>query len=480
MSGRDIMSLLPIIILAGGMLFTMVLIAVKRSHVLTFISTLTIVTASFISALCLMSETPRSIGELLLIDRIGLYYQALIMFATFFVTIFSYINIRNFFLEKRKEEYYLLLILAALGAAMMVICTHFISFFVSLELLTISLYTLIAYFRERTKAIEAGLKYLMLAATSSAFLLFGMALIYAVTGTMAFHLLGAIAPALSSSSALMLMAGAGMMIVGIGFKTAVAPFHMWTPDVYEGASSPVSAFIATVSKGAMIAFLLRFFSMTNLYSYDKIMMVFVVISILSMLVGNLLALWQNNVKRILAYSSITHFGYILVAFTSGKEMGPQAATFYMTAYILSVLGAFGLITLISRSDAEASHIGEYKGLFWKRPLLAAIFTIILLSLAGMPLTAIFIGKFFLLTAGIGKAKWLLSFTLVAGSVIGLYYYLRLIVIMMKQGEEANPMENLSAPPPIAGILALSVLVLLLIGLGVCPNWLVYVIHNFSL
>jgi len=476
-TGPDIRSLLPIEILAGGMVITMLVVALKRNHTLTFICTLIILAAAFLSVLFVWPETPHAIGDLFLIDRFGYYFQALVLLSAFVVTLFSQISLKNFYPEKRKSAYYLLLLLATVGSATMVISTHFISFFIGLEILNISLYTLISYYRERPKAIEAGLKYLILAAMSSAILLFGMALIYAVTGTLSFTGLANTPPLPGSSEIVILIAGIGLMITGMGFKLALVPFHMWAPDIYEGASSPVSAFIASVSKGAMMAVLLRFFMMANLYGFKQIMLVFTVIAILSMLTGNLLALRQNNVKRMLAYSSIAHFGYVLVAFIAGKGMGVQAATFYLTAYIITILAAFSLITLISQSDNEAIDIEDYAGLFWKKPILATIFSITLLSLAGIPLTAGFMGKFYLLTAGVGKGNWLLAFTLVISSVIGLYYYLRFIFAMMRTDGQNFPIA--SHPSSLTGLLILSLLGAAVIWLGVFPAWLVSLVGSLT-
>jgi NADH-quinone oxidoreductase subunit N len=466
MAVQDIMSLLPMLILAGGVLLTMILIAAKRNHILTLASTLIFLAASFASIFFIKPGQPHGIGDIFLIDHFGLYYQALILATTFVIAVFSYICLESFFPEKRKEEFYLLLMLATLGSAMMVVSTHFISFFVSLETLTISLYTLISYYKQRTKAIEAGLKYLILAAMSSSFLLFGMALIYAVSGEMSFIGLSALLPAMSGVPLIMLLAGIGMMIVGIGFKLAVVPFHIWAPDVYEGASAPATAFIATVSKGSIVALLLRFFMMANLYQYGKIMLAFTIISILSMLIGNLLALVQNNVKR------------ILVAFIAGKGMGTQAATFYVTTYTVTILGAFGMITIIPQSDDEATDIENYKGLFWRRPFLAAFFTVFLLSLAGIPLTAGFIGKYFLLTAGLGKEQWGLAFVLIISSVIGLFYYLRLIISLMQQEIETKRIIRLS-DFSIAGGLILGTLALLVVCIGIWPDWLLDLINKLS-
>ena len=476
MSAADILSLLPMVILAGGILLTLILIALRRSHLLIFTAAEIIILAAIVAALLHLNQEPQIIGDIIVVDRFGLYYQILLLSATLVISIFSYISLERLFPDKRKEEYYVLLILATLGSSMMVISTHFISFFVSIEVLTISLYTLISYYRERDKAIEAGLKYLVLAAMSSAFLLFGMALIYAVSGQMSFHALFAVATNYSGSSNVMLIAGAGLMIVGIGFKLALVPFHMWAPDVYEGASSPVSAFVATVSKGGVVALLLRFFTMTDLYRYQNVMLAFTVIALLSMLAGNLLALQQRNVKRLLAYSSIAHLGYLLVAFIAGKGMGVQAATFYITIYMLTILGAFGVVTILSKTDSEADGTEYYKGLFWRRPLLAALFTLFLLSLAGIPLTAGFIGKYFLLTAGLGNGQWLLAFVLVASSVIGLFYYLRLIVTMISQDEDYQ--KGLSPGiPSKGGLLTLMVLGILVLGLGLSPGWLIDLVRT---
>jgi NADH-quinone oxidoreductase subunit N len=475
-TGTDIQSLLPMEILAGGMLFTMLGVALKRNHTLTFICTLTTLAATFLSVLFIWPAAPHAIGDLFLVDHFGCYFQALVLLAAFVVALFSQISLKNLFPEKRKEEYYLLLMLATLGGTTMVISTHFLSFFIGLEILNISLYTLISYYRERSKAIEAGLKYLILAAMSSAFLLFGMALIYALTGTLSFQ---GLSPAILHQdpvSMTILIAGIGLMITGMGFKLALVPFHMWAPDIYEGASSPISAFIATVSKGAMLAVLLRFFTITDLFGFKQIMLVFTVIAFGSMLAGNLLAIRQNNIKRMLAYSSIAHFGYVLVAFIAGKGMGAQAATFYLTAYIVTILAAFSIITLMSQSDNEATDIEDYVGLFWRKPVLASLFAITLLSLAGIPLTAGFMGKFYLLTAGVGKGNWLLAFTLVVSSVIGLYYYLRFIFAMMQTNGRNYPTNSHSS---LAGLLVLSLLGTAVIWLGVFPAWLINLVSNLT-
>ena len=220
-----------------------------------------------------------------------------------------------------------------------------------------------------------------------------------------------------------------MILVGVGFKLAVVPFHMWTPDVYEGAPAPVTAYIATVSKGAVFALLLRYMLPVSGDTSSTLFLALAAVAIASMLAGNLLALRQDNVKRILAYSSIAHLGYLLVAFLATGQRAGVAVGFYLIAYFATTLVAFGVVSVLSTDERDAGLMLDYRGLGARRPWLAAIFTVALLSLAGMPLTMGFIGKFVIVTAGAGAALWALVIVLVVTSTIGLYYYTRLIIAM---------------------------------------------------
>ena len=276
--------------------------------------------------------------------------------------------------------------------------SHFVSFFLGLEALSVSLYTLIAYERAGRNGIEAGVKYLILAAVSAAFLLFGMALIYAEFGTMEFS---RIAGAWSDhGGSLLALAGLAMILVGVGFKLALAPFHMWTPDVYQGAPAPATAFLATVSKAAVFAVLLRYFAAIGAAESGSLRVALTLIAILSMFAGNLLALMQASVKRILAYSSIAHSGYLLIALLATRDYAPLAASYYLLAYVVTTLGAWGVVTALSSKDGDADSLEDYRGLAWRRPWLSGALTAMLFSLAGIPLTAGFVGKFYLLTAGV--------------------------------------------------------------------------------
>jgi NADH-quinone oxidoreductase subunit N len=279
-------------------------------------------------------------------------------------------------------------------------------------------------------------------------------------------------PAPGPSYAL-IVPGTVLLLTGIGFKLAVVPFHLWTPDVYEGAPAPVTAFVATVSKGGMVALLLRYFYSSYSRYLWPVMTVFVVIAIASMFAGNLLALLQSNVKRILAYSSIAHLGYILVAFLAGGPHGAEAATFYVAAYFVTTLGAFGCVTVLSTHDRDADSLDDYRGLFWRRPALAGVFTAMLLSLAGLPLTAGFLGKFYIVAAGAASSIWALIIILVVTSAIGLYYYLRVIFAMYDRREPEAPE---FAGVPAAGGFVLVVLTVMLFWLGVFPGPLLEIIR----
>jgi NADH-quinone oxidoreductase subunit N len=270
-------------------------------------------------------------------------------------------------------------------------------------------------------------------------------------------------------SSFLLLAGFILALTGIGFKLAVVPFHLWTPDVYEGAPLPVTAFIATVSKGGIFALLLRWLHTEDGELGRTVFVVLSTIAIASMFAGNLLALRQTNVKRLLAYSSIAHMGYFLVALIAGGALGVPAATYYLTAYLVTILGAFGVMTLLSGPRWEAASLDRYRGLFWERPLLAAAFTVMLFSLAGIPLTAGFLGKFYVLAAGASRSQWVLLFSLVISSTIGLFYYLRVVAAMVAQPAEHTTMRDTEAPPlPILGTVALAVLTALIFLLGAWP------------
>ncbi|SIT77839.1 NADH-quinone oxidoreductase subunit N [Pontibacter indicus] len=477
MTLTDFQHLLPLLILTFAVLVSMLVIAVGRNHKIMYVITAVSFLAAFASLFELRDVGRYTIEPLLVIDGFGVFYIGMILLTALLISMLSYAYFEQ--REERKEEYYILLLLATIGACMLVVSKHFASLFLGLEILSVSLYALIAYLRTRERSDEAGIKYLILAAFSSAFLLFGMALVYASTGAMEF---AGIATAIAGFTELplLLLTGFGMMIVGIGFKLSVVPFHMWAPDVYEGAPAPVTAFIATVSKGGVLGVLIRFFMEVDGFRYPTLVLIFTIVAIASMLAGNLLALLQRNVKRILAYSSIAHLGYLLVAFLAGNEMGVEAVTFYLVAYFITTVGAFGVVAMLSDTERDAEQLEDYRALLWRRPWTAAVFTAMLLSLAGIPLTAGFVGKFYILAAGVNTQLWLLVVMLALNSVIGLFYYIRIIAVMFQQPEADTAIQPRSRLRPsiyLASVGTLTVLALLLLYIGVYPSGLLQVIQG---
>src|SRR6516225_7091463 len=465
MDARDITALLPLILLAGTANVVMLAIAFKRNHALAAGLTLAGLGAAFLALFAASPLAPRQVTSLLLVDQYALFYMGLIIVSAAAVAVLSYEYLEKH--DGEREELYLLMLLATLGCAALVASSHFVSFLLALEILSISLYAMIAYLQDQKLALEAGIKYLILASASAAFLLFGAALIYADTGTMSFSRLGANAPGS------LLLSGIVLTITGIGFKLAVVPFHLWTPDVYEGASAPVGAFVATTSKGAMVALLLRYFCFSGTLEYRPVFLVFSVIAIASMCAGNFLALRQRNVKRILAYSSIAHFGYILVAVLAGQTMATQAVSFYLAAYFATILVSFGCVAVLSNSERDADDLEDYRGLFWRHPVIAGVFTDALLSLAGIPATMGFLGKFYVLAAGASAAAWALILILVLTSVAGLFYYLRIVVALYSAPPEPAPVQTVSP----RGAFVVVVLAVLLIYFGVYPSPLLDLIRT---
>lgn len=468
MSAADLTALLPILLIAADSVVVMIVITFYRSHKLTVALTLAGLAVAFVMLPATASLLPRQATPLLLFDRYAFFYMGLLFIASFFVVMLSYDYLR--YRPGRHDEFYVLILIATLGSAVLAASSHFASFFLGLELVSISLYSLIAYQRVYEPGIEAGMKYLILAAVSSSFLLFGMALVYAQTGTMQFARIAAAAGDLqSSASSLLFTAGLALIIVGMGFKLALVPFHMWTPDVYEGAPAPVGAFIATVSKGAVFALMLRYLMQIAFQRFQSVVVVFSAIAVASMLIGNLLALRQNNVKRILAYSSIAHLGYALVAFLAAGAAAVTAVSYYFASYFVTITAAFGIVSVLSSRDTNADSLEEYRGLVWRSPLPAGLFTLSLLSLAGIPMTAGFLGKFFVVAAGAVSTLWLLLIVLAISSSIGLYYYLRIISVMFDRTTEGGSALAVRLPLSLAGGFALVALALLLIWLGVYPS-----------
>jgi NADH-quinone oxidoreductase subunit N len=470
MTERDFLCLAPFLILAVAPVVIMIVVSILRNYRVVYgFSVLSLLTA-FGSIFFALPSIPHTIEPLLIFDVYSMFFLGIIIISALLVTFLSYDYIKQ--LQGVREEYYIIIFTSTLGASLLTVANHFVLFFLGIETLSISLYILIAFQRTKSNSIEAGIKYLILASVSSAFLLFGMALIYTAFGTMQFS---AIVAALIKDEPLspLVISGFGMMLVGVGFKLALVPFHMWTPDVYQGAPAPVSAYIATVSKGAVMAILIRFFFILKGFSNHYLFVAVSGIAILSMFVGNILAIRQKNIKRLLGYSSIANMGYLIIILLTGSNRGIQASIFYLISYFFTTIGAFGVISLLSTNGYEAEKIDDFKGLFWKRPWLSIVFTLSLLSLAGIPVTAGFIAKFYVILEGMKAGLMVLIISMIINSVIGLYYYLRIITTLFSAPNDSK-LPELS----LFGNITLAIVAVGILLLGIYPGWLIDIITRF--
>lgn len=428
MNIHQLIALLPLLVIAITAILVMLLIAWRRHHRATSILTVLGLNAAFAALVYVVyALPPLGITPLLVVDTFSVFYMGLLVVVTLACVTLTHGYMEGY--QGNREEIYLMLLLSVMGGMVLACSRHLASFFIGLELLSVPVYGMIAYTFRNARSLEASIKYIVLSATASAILLFGMALIYAVSGTLTFSGLAEsfLGPNLTNP---LFMTGVAMVLSAVAFKLSIAPFHAWTADVYEGAPAPVTAYLSTAGKAAVLAVIIRFVYESGAVHSLLVQNVLAVLAGISIVVGNLLAVQQNNVKRMLAYSSIAHFGYLLIPLAA--HLGsPEAVTAYLVTYVVMTLGAFGVVSLMSSpfqgQDADQYH--SYRGLFWRRPYLTAVMTVMMLSLAGIPVTAGFIGKFYIAAAGVAANLWWLMALLVIGSAIGLYYYLRMMIVM---------------------------------------------------
>ncbi len=369
--------------------------------------------------------------------------------------------------DLHKGEFYVLGLFGLLGMMIMVSAQNMLSMYLGLETLALSQYALVAFDRNNSNSAEAAMKYFVLGAIASGALLYGISWVYGVTGTLEFAAMaGAIAadPAMNS---LPLWFGLAFLVVGIAFKFGAVPFHMWLPDVYEGARSPVTLYIASAPKVAALALLLRILVDGLGVVHDTWADMIMVLAVLSLLVGNVVAIAQSNIKRMLGYSTIAHVGFILLAVFCGTPKGNAAALFYTLTYVVATLGAFGIIILLSRRGYDAELLSDFKGLNQRSPWTAFMMMLIMLSLAGIPPLVGFFGKLNVIDAVLSSGYTGLAILMVLASVVGAYYYLRVIWYMYF--EENEDQAVLQAATDTRVVLSLNAVAVL--ALGVVPGWL---------
>jgi NADH-quinone oxidoreductase subunit N len=407
-----------------------------------------------------------SLGGSLTADTYALFFQALILGVGVLVVLLSPAYLRSSRLE--RGEYYALMLFSMVGMLGLVSAVDLISIFVALEIMSVALYALAGLQREEEESQESAVKYFLTGAFSSAFFLYGIAILYGISGsTSLVKIAGAVGGSAAAGTMLPLL-GAGLLLVGFGFKVASVPFHMWAPDVYEGAPTTVTALMAAGVKTAAFGALLRVFgfALASPALVARWQPAVAILALLTMVVGNLGALAQTNVKRMLAYSSIAHAGYLLTALVAAPRVAAEAVMFYLVAYAAVNLGAFGVFSALARNGREPLSLGDLSGLSQRRPALAAAFAVFLVSLAGVPVSAGFVGKFQLFGAAVKGDRALLAVAGVLMSVVSAYYYLRVVVAMYMREAQGD---DRWSPVSFGSGLALAVSVVVVLGLGVYPG-----------
>ena len=419
------------------------------------------VVAALLTSLAAWGGRGRGFRDMVILDNYALFFHVVICYGAALIVLLSIDYLRRSGVE--SGEYYALVLFSTSGMLLLTSASDLIVVFLAIELMSLSLYVLSGLFKGRRQAGEASMKYFLLGAFASAFLLYGIALLYGATGTTNIDRIAAAAAAAPHDT--LLIAGLGLLLVGFGFKISSAPFHMWAPDVYEGAPTSVTALIATGSKAAVFAVLVRLLlSGVRAVQADWTAVLWV-LAALTMTLGNVVAIAQSNLKRMLAYSSIAHVGYMLVGLAVGGAAGAGAVLFYLLAYTFTTAGTFGVITLCVRAGEEAVDVRDYAGLGRRHPVLAFALALLLLSLVGIPPLAGFVGKFYLFGAAVRAGFVWLAVLGVLNSAIAAYYYLRVIVTMYMQEPDE---QSASVAPSFAGGLALTIAVIGVVLLGLMP------------
>jgi NADH-quinone oxidoreductase subunit N len=417
--------------------------------------------ATAITAATLWNTNMRALSDAIVVDRYGLFFTFLFCLTSIATLLMSMSYLEN--TEVRTGDYYTLIMFATVGMMLMASATDLLVIFLALEVMSIAAYALAGIARGQVRSNEAAMKYFLLGAFATGFLLFGIALIFGATGSMTLPVIAERVAGLGAAERLYLTAGVALLLVGFGFKVAAVPFHSWAPDVYEGAPTTVTAFMAVGVKAAAFAAFVRVFLDTLSGLQGDWSVVLWVIAALTMTVGNVTALLQRNIKRMLAYSSIAHAGYILVGMVAGGAAGGAAVLFYLLTYALMTLGAFAVVVAVGRKGEANELLDDYAGIAFRSPFLGVAMTLFMLSLAGIPPLAGFIGKFYLFSAAIESGYIWLTVIGVLNSVVSVYYYVGVLVRMyMMEGD--TQVTALDRRPHLFATLLLTVAGTVIVGL----------------
>lgn len=434
-----------------------------EKNLLAYLSLMGIIVAAILARNS-TGTTLFSFNESFAIDNYSLFFNFIFLLSTGLVILISHSYIKRE--EINHGEYYALILFSTIGMMLMASGADLLNIYIGLEVMSISIYILTGFKRSKLISNEASLKYFLLGAFATGFLLYGISLVYGSTGAINLkQIAGFIADKGSISNPLLLM-GMALIIIGLGFKVASVPFHAWVPDVYEGAPTTITAFMSVGPKAAAFAAFLRIlmtaFGSTH-YEWQKIIYI---LAVLTMTVGNVVAIAQTNLKRMLAYSSIAHAGYLLIALVAANDMGVSSVLFYVLAYTFMNIGALAVVIIVSQKGDEFLQIHDFAGLGFKHPGLAVAMSLFMLSMAGIPPTAGFVGKFYIFSAAIKSGYIGLAVIGVINSVISVFYYLRIMVIMYMK-EPTRDFNPLTLSPLIVVAIVLSVIGTL--HLGIFPS-----------
>jgi NADH-quinone oxidoreductase subunit N len=417
---------------------------------------------ALVSTVLLWDRNATSFG-VIAADNFGLFVTVVLIVVGILTIMFSSHVVRRD--ELPGGEYYALLLFSIVGMIMMATATDLLVIFVALEILSLAVYVLTGIRRDNPRGTEAAFKYFLLGAFSSAFFLYGIAFTYGLTGSTRLDRVGAYLAAQSMIGSPLILVALGLLLVGFAFKISAVPFHMWTPDAYEGAPAVVTGFMSTgVKAAAFAAFARVFLSSFEPFSADWTPVVWA-LAAATMILGSVVGVAQTNLKRMLAYSSIAHGGYLLVGLVAANQVGKAAILFYLLAYAVTNLAAFGVIALLGSRERPNDELRDYAGLWHTQPALAALMTVCLLSLGGLPPTAGFIGKWYIFSAAVSAGYYGLAIIGVLTSVVSVFFYIRVVVLMyMSEGEPAST-------PKVTGLgmAALALSIVAIVYLGILPT-----------
>ena len=468
----DLISLAPVLVLSvfGMMVLITDLFIGKNKSILVFMSLIGLLMAA-ISSLAKFNLPVHSFNGAYVVDHLSVFFTFIFCISSAMAILLSVdFNKRE---EIKVGEYYSLILFCTVGMIVLASSTDMIMIFLGIEIISISLYILAGVRRKDIKSNEAALKYFLLGAFATGFLLYGMALIYGSTGSTKLSIISKVVSEGQIISEPLMLMGVVLLIIGFSFKVAAVPFHMWAPDVYQGAPTPVTAFMAVGPKAASLAAFYRVMTeaMPELsYSWEILLCI---VSVLSMFIGNLGAIMQTNIKRLIAFSSVSHVGYLLIAIIAKSSLSSSSLMFYMLTYAFMIFGVFGIVILLGRKGDENLEIENYSGLAYKHPVIALTMTIFLLSLGGLPPLAGFVAKFYIFSAALKEGYLILVIIAVLNSAISLYYYLKVIVFMYMK-EPVKPF-NITLSPMTLLVIAISVFGT--IQLGIYPDPIIFLAQS---